>query len=126
MTATDDPSPSPSGAPPPPPPARPRFSRAHIPEFVWRAAIFLIALAILVIITTRWNRWQGGAQWQVTDDAFIQSDLTPISAKVPGYIRAVPVQDFERVRAGQLIAALVDDDYKASVAQAEANLAAAK
>jgi membrane fusion protein (multidrug efflux system) len=95
-------------------------------EFAWRALVFLVALALLVIITTRWNRWQGGARWQVTDDAYLQSDLTPLSAKVPGYVRAVPVQDYERVRAGQLIVQLVDDDYKATVAQGEANLAAAK
>ena len=129
MTATDDPSPSPSGVqpgPPPPPPSRPRIDRALIPEFIWRAAVFLTALTILVVITSRWNRWQGGAQWQATDDAYLQSDLTPISAKVPGYIREAPVQDFQRVKAGQVIATLVDDDYKAAVAQSEANLAAAK
>ncbi|MEJ0065181.1 MAG: MFS transporter [Caulobacteraceae bacterium] len=36
------------------------------------------------------------------------------------------VQDFDRVRAGQLVAEIVDDDYRATVAQAAANLAAAK
>jgi membrane fusion protein (multidrug efflux system) len=95
-------------------------------EFVWRAAIFLIALALLVAITTRWNRWQGGARWQVTDDAYLQSDLTPLSAKVAGYVREVPVQDFQRVRAGQLIVQLADDDYRAAVALGEANVAQAK
>jgi membrane fusion protein (multidrug efflux system) len=95
-------------------------------EFVWRAAVFLTAFGLLFVITTRWTRWQGGARWQVTDDAYLQSDLTPISAKVAGYIRSVPVQDFQRVRAGQLIAEVVDDDYRAALAQSEANLASAK
>jgi membrane fusion protein (multidrug efflux system) len=126
MTAPDVPPPAPGGAPPKPAPPARRFDRPVVVEFVWRAAVFLVALALLVIITTRWNRWQGGARWQVTDDAYLQSDLTPLSAKVPGYVRTVPVQDFERVRAGQLIVQLVDDDYKATVAQGEANLAAAK
>ena len=94
-------------------------------EAIWRALVFLVALAILIIVTSRWNRWQGGAGWQTTDDAYLQSDLTPISARVPGYVRAVPVQDFDHVRAGQLVAQIVDDDYRASVAQAEANVAAA-
>src|ERR1700761_9190472 len=95
-------------------------------EVIWRVLIVLIALAILVVVTTRWNRWQGAAGWQQTDDAYLQSDLTPIAAKVPGYVRAVPVQDFDHVRAGQLIAEIVDDDYKATVAQATANVAAAE
>jgi membrane fusion protein (multidrug efflux system) len=88
--------------------------------------VFLIALGLLLLIVTRWTRWQGAARWQVTDDAYLQSDLTRISAKVSGYIRSVPVQDFQRVRAGQLIAEVVDDDYRAALAQSEANLAAAQ
>jgi membrane fusion protein (multidrug efflux system) len=95
------------------------------PEAAWRALVFLIALGILIIVATRWNRWQGGAGWQGTDDAYLQSDLTPIAAKVPGYVTAEPVQDFQRVRAGQLIAQVFDGDYRATVAQAQANVAAA-
>jgi membrane fusion protein (multidrug efflux system) len=95
-------------------------------EVVWRALVFIVALAILIVVTTRWNRWQGAAGWQQTDDAYLQSDLTPIAAKVPGYVRAVPVQDFDQVQAGQLIAQIVDDDYRATVAQATANVAAAE
>jgi membrane fusion protein (multidrug efflux system) len=95
------------------------------PEVIWRALVFIVALAILIIVTTRWNRWQGGAGWQTTDDAFLQADLTPIAAKVPGYLSEVPVQDFERVRAGQTIAQVSDNDYRASVAQAEAAVASA-
>jgi membrane fusion protein, multidrug efflux system len=94
-------------------------------DIVWRAAIFLVAAAILIIISTRWNRWESDAEWQSTDDAYLQSDLTPIAAKVAGYIRALPVQDFERVRAGQLLAEIVDDDYRAAVAQINAGIAAA-
>jgi membrane fusion protein (multidrug efflux system) len=95
------------------------------PEVAWRALVFVIALAILVIVTTRWSRWQGGAGWQSTDDAYLQSDLTPVAAKVAGYVTAVPVEDFQPVRAGQLIAQIADSDYAAAVAQAQANLAAA-
>src|SRR5882672_3488669 len=94
-------------------------------DWIWRAGVFLFALAILIVVSTRWNRWEGDAEWQSTDDAYLQADLTPISAKVAGYIRALPVQDFERVRAGQLLAEIVDDDYRAAVAQINAGIAAA-
>jgi membrane fusion protein (multidrug efflux system) len=95
------------------------------PEVVWRVLVFLIALGILIVVTTRWKGWQGGAGWQSTDDAYLQSDLTPLAAKVPGYVRDVPVQDFQRVRAGQVLAQITDSDYRATVAQADANVAAA-
>jgi membrane fusion protein (multidrug efflux system) len=95
-------------------------------ELIWRALIFVVALGLLIVIATRWNRWQGAAGWQATDDAYLTSDLTPIAARVPGYVRSTPVQDYERVRVGQLIAQIVDDDYRATVAQSEANFAAAQ
>ena len=95
------------------------------PEVVWRALVFIVALTILIVVTTRWSRWQGGAGWQTTDDAFLQADLTPIAAKVSGYVTQIPVQDFDRVRAGQVIAQIYDSDYKATVAQAAAQVASA-
>ena len=96
------------------------------PEVAWRALVFIIAIAILIIVTTRWNRWQGAPGWQTTDDAYLQADLTPIAAKVPGYVSAVPVDDFQRVQAGQVIAQIVDSDYRATEAQAEAAVASAQ
>src|SRR5258706_1415773 len=95
------------------------------PEVAWRVLVFLIALGILIVVTTRWKGWQGGAGWQSTDDAYLQADLTPVAAKVAGYVRDVPVQDFERVLAGQVLAEITDSDYRATVAPAEANVGAA-
>ena len=98
----------------------------HLGEALWRIAVFVVALLILVVIVTRWNSWQGGRGWRGTDDAYLQADVTPVSVKVAGYVRSVPVQDFDHVRAGQLVAEIVDDDYRAAVALAQANLQAAK
>ena len=88
-------------------------------------ASFCLAVGVLVLITTRWNRWESNARMQTTDDAYLQADLTPIAAKVSGYVRAMPVQDFERVHAGQLLVQIVDDDYRAAVDQLTASVLAA-
>ncbi len=89
----------------------------------WRPAAVAVAGAMIFFLSTKWNSWEGNSTRQITDDAYLQSELTPLSAKVPGYVRSVLVQDYERVRAGQVIAQIVDDDYRATVAQAEANVA---
>ncbi|HVN02037.1 MAG TPA: HlyD family secretion protein [Caulobacteraceae bacterium] len=96
------------------------------PERLWRPLVVLFALGLLIVIVTRWNYWQAGPGWQSTDDAYLQSDLTPIAAKVSGYVRDVPVGDYDRVHAGQLVVQLVDDDYQAAVAQGQANVASAR
>jgi membrane fusion protein (multidrug efflux system) len=85
-----------------------------------------MAIAAAIVIATSWSRWEGKASHQVTDDAYLQADVMPNSSKVAGYVREVPVQDYERVHAGQLLAKLEDDDYRAAVAQSAANAAAAK
>lgn len=95
-------------------------------EFTWRILVFLVAIVIILVVTTNWNHWEGRAGWQSTDDAYLQSDLTPISAKVAGYIRDLPIQDYERVRRGQVLARLVDDDYRAAVDRSEASILAAE
>ncbi len=94
-------------------------------EFTWRILVFLVAIGILVVVSTNWSRWEGRQGWQSTADAYLQSDLTPISAKVAGYVRDLPIQDYQRVRRGQVLAQLVDDDYRAAVAQAEASILSA-
>jgi membrane fusion protein, multidrug efflux system len=94
-------------------------------EFTWRILVFLVAIGILVVVFTNWNRWEGREGWQGTDDAYLQSDLTPISAKVAGYVRELPIQDYQQVHRGQVLAQLVDDDYRAAVAQAEASILSA-
>ena len=95
-------------------------------ELGWRMLFFVGASLALFLIIDRWTIWQGRSGWQSTDDAYLQADITPISAKVGGYIHSVPTDDFQHVVAGQLIAEVVDDDYRAAVAQAESGLAAAR
>ncbi len=102
-----------------------RFDWSKLFEVTWRVLVFIVAIGIIFVVSTRWNRWEGGPGWQVTNDAYLTTDLTPIAAKVGGYVRAIPVEDFQRVHAGDVIAQIVEDDYRAAVAQAEAGLASA-
>src|ERR1700677_2266238 len=94
-------------------------------EFAWRILVFIVAIGIVIVVSTNWTRWEGGAGWQRTNDAYLQADLTPISAKVAGYVRDLPIQDYERVHKGQVLAQLVEDDYRAAVAQAQASIESA-
>src|SRR5215831_5800635 len=105
------------------PTARPHSRR-------WRALgirlfILLLAGALVVTVARQWDWWIGSAVRQSTDDAYLHADTTPLAAQVPGYVRKVPVQDFQDVKAGDVLVEIVDDDYRARLEQADANIAAA-
>src|ERR1700732_3408 len=88
--------------------------------------VVALALAVWITITRNWNAWEGGKVKQVTDDAYVRGDLTPLSTKVAGIVRAVHVGDFQKVHKGDLIVELQDDDYRAQVDQASAAVEAAR
>ncbi|WP_414645899.1 HlyD family secretion protein [Bradyrhizobium sp. 26S5] len=64
--------------------------------------------------------------FESTDDAFIAARQSALAPKVSGYITAVPVTDNQHVTAGDVIARLDDRDYRVALAQAEAQVAAAR
>jgi len=88
--------------------------------------VLLLAVILVITITRDWNAWEGGKVEQATDDAYVRGDLTPLSTKVPGIVRTVKVADYQKVRAGDLLVELEDEDYRAQVAQATAAIEAAK
>jgi membrane fusion protein (multidrug efflux system) len=93
--------------------------------WIVRSAVLGLALVLVIAFFTRWDLWIGSNIHQSTNDAYLQSDVTPIAAQVTGVVRAVAVGDFQRVRAGDLLAEIADFDYQAKVAQAQAALNAA-
>src|SRR5215813_12695343 len=98
--------------------------RSRFQKFIpW--LVLLVAAGILFVIIGGWNRWAGGGTVK-TDDAYLHSDITPLSTKVSGTVQEVVVDDYQQVKAGDLLVQLKDDDFKAQVAQAEANVAAAE
>ena len=88
--------------------------------------VVLMALAIALTITRNWNAWEGGRIDQVTDDAFVRRDVTPLGTKVAGLVREVKVRDYQKVEKGDELVRLEDDDYQAQVAQAAASVDAAR
>ena len=110
--------------------ASPDLSRAQ--QWPWsgislvRVAVLFASGVIVVLFATQWDRWVGLVVRRVKDDAYIRGDITPLSAQVEGYVRRVPVDDFQRVKKGEVLVEIEDDDYRARVAQAEADLQAAK
>src|SRR5215475_7700784 len=74
-------------------------ARPHVKfqKYLTPTLVLLLAAAVVLTITRNWNSWEGGRIEQVTDDAYVRSDLTPLSTKVAGIVREVKVSDYQTV-----------------------------
>jgi membrane fusion protein (multidrug efflux system) len=108
-------------APQPPPSPGNAWRRLAIPLL----AVFT-ALAFVGLATLRWDAWVGGAAVQTTNDAYVRAETTKLATRVAGEVRTVAIQDFQRVKSGDLLVEIDPADYEAQVAQADAGVAGAK
>ena len=100
---------------------RSALARLAIPLFA-----VIAALAFVAVATLRWDVWVENAVAQTTDDAYVRADLTRLSSRVAGEVLKVNVDDFQRVKAGDLLIQIDPADYEAQVAQAEAGVLGAQ
>src|ERR1700727_1986627 len=88
--------------------------------------VLLAAGGLLFGIVGHLTGWQGSRPDQVTDDAYLRADMTPLSTRISGTVRKVNVSDYQSVKAGQTLIELDDEDYRATLNQARAALAASE
>ncbi len=88
--------------------------------------VLLAAAGLLFGIAGHWTGWQGNRPEQETDDAYLRADMTPLSTRISGTVRKVNVNDYQSVKAGQTLIELDDEDYRATLNQAQAALAASE
>jgi hypothetical protein len=39
----------------------PNFDWNKAFEFTWRVLVFIVAIGIIIVVSTNWTRWEGGA-----------------------------------------------------------------
>jgi membrane fusion protein, multidrug efflux system len=83
-------------------------------------------LALLAVLAFT-GHWALYGRYQVaTGNAYVRADITHLSAKVEGYVRALPVLENQSVRAGDVLVEIDRTDYEAQLALARAQLAQAQ
>jgi membrane fusion protein, multidrug efflux system len=88
--------------------------------------VVIVAAGLLFGVAGHLTGWQGSRPEQVTDDAYLKADMTPLSTRISGTVRKVNVNDYQSVKAGEILLELEDDDYRATLSQAQAALAASE
>lgn len=83
----------------------------------------LIALLLMVAIAAGSVYWLKAIHpFETTDNAYLKAHISLISAKETGYVKEVLFVDNQKVKPGDLLVVIDDHDFKASVAQAEAQV----
>ena len=85
-----------------------------------RIIIAAVVLALAFGGYGGWYWWTALRFLESTDDAYVASDVSVISPKVEGYIKAVGVRENQAVKKGEVLFVIDDSDFAAKVAQAEA------
>jgi len=86
----------------------------------------VIAVAIVVLVVFGLFLWRYLSSYESTDDAQVDVHLSPVSARISGYVTAVNVGDNQWVQKGDVLVEIDPKDYEVAVEQAQANLASAE
>lgn len=107
--------PAPEAAAPPRPPRE--YAKFVVPLVVIGAVCVLVGIS-----TQSFDQWTAGADVQTTDNAYIRADLSHLSARAAGNVVSIKVNDFDRVKKGDVILQIDPSDYEAKRDQAKASL----
>lgn len=115
---------TPEGTPPPGSTVtEPRSLRVRIVSSLGFAAIAIVGV---LIVLYAWQLPPFSSAVETTENALVRGQVTIIGPQLSGYVYEVPVQDFQYVKAGDLLVRLDDRIYKQRLDQALAQLAVQK
>lgn len=118
--AATGPAPAPVTAPPT---HEPRSLRTRVISSVIFGSV---ALAGVLIVLYAWQLPPFSSVIESTENALVRGQVTIISPQLSGYVFEVPVQDFQFVKAGDLLVRLDDRIYKQHLDQSLAQLGVQK
>src|SRR3989454_900596 len=90
-----------------------------------RTVFMIMGVVLLGLVAVGVRRWIYSLSHVSTDNAQVDGHIVPILPKVGGYVVDVRTDENRPVKAGDTLVVLDDRDYKARLAQAEADLAVA-
>ena len=113
-----------SSGPPPPPAAAPASSepRSSRTRIISSAIFASIALIGILIVLYALQLPPFSSPVESTENALVRGQTTIISPQLSGYVFEVPVQDFQFVKAGDLLVRLDDRIYRQHLDQSLAQL----
>lgn len=88
---------------------------------------FIILIIVLIVAGIFvYNKIVFAIAHETTDNAQVETQITPVLPRVSGYVKTIAVGDYDSVQTGQLLVQLDDDELQAQLMQMEADEKAAE
>lgn len=95
------------------------MSNKKLVKRIYNVVITVVLLGFIGVICSRFIH-PGNVEF--TDDAQVWRHITPINARVGGFIKEVRFEDYQRVHKGDTLIIIEDAEFRLALAQAEAGL----
>ncbi len=86
----------------------------------------IIGTLLIIAGIYAYNKISFATTHESTDNAQVETQITPVLTRVPGYIKTISVRDYDSVHEGQLLVELDDAELQTQLMQMEADFRAAE
>jgi membrane fusion protein (multidrug efflux system) len=81
----------------------------------------ILVLVLLIAVYFGYKKINFAITHETTDNAQVETQITPVLPRVAGYVKTIAVKDYDSVKAGQLVVELDDAELQTQLAEMEAD-----
>ena len=88
-------------------------------RLIYKICVLAVLAAGAWLVVDHFLQFEEG---EYTDNATVQQHITPVNARVGGFIKEIRFNEYQPVHKGDTLVVIEDSEYRLQLAQAEANL----
>lgn len=81
----------------------------------------IIGIIVIAGLIFGWTKISYALSHETTDDAQVETQISPVLPRVSGYVKIIDVKDYDSVKAGQLLVELDDAELQTQLLQMQAD-----
>lgn len=86
----------------------------------------IIGIIVIVGVIFGWKKISFAMSHETTDDAQVETQISPVLPRVGGYVKFIDVKDYDSVKGGQLLVQLDDAELQTQLLQMQADYEASQ
>ena len=98
------------------------------PEKKKKSTLRYVIITVVVIVAAifAWTKISYAIAHENTDDAQVETQISPVLPRVSGYVKTIAVKDYDSIKAGQLLVEIDDADLQTQLLQMQADYESAQ